>query len=340
MARVVSYLPQEQFIKSKIQIPPGWEIIYTREHGEAEIIEACRGADFLLVPAANPPITAHIIQHIPSVCLLQGFGAGFDKIDINAAREVDLPVANTPGQNAHTVAEFTIGMLVNLQRKILISNREVKAGRYKEIERELIRTGLREIRGTNMGLVGLGRIGRLVAALASFMGAKVSYYDPYRVEQSVEQELKVTYSPFEELLKNNDVISLHLLLNKDTRNLISRHELALMPPGSLLINTARGEIVDQAALAEALESGHLGGAALDHFFPDPPPTDHPLLNLSEAANDRLIVTSHIAGVTAGSFARMLRLAMENMQRVAAGENPVNVVNGISRARFHQQSTEK
>lgn len=339
MPKVVSYLPQEQFIKSEIKILPGWEIVFAREHEEAEIIEACRGAAFLLVPAANPPITARILRNIPSVCLVQGFGAGYDKIDLDAARDVSLPVANTPGQNAHTVAEFTVGLLVNLQRKILISNREVKAGRYKEIERELIRTGLKEIRGTAIGLVGLGRIGRLVAALLSFMGAKVSYYDPYRAEQGVEAELSATYRPFEDLLKNNEVISLHLLLNKDTRNLISHHELALMPPGSLLINTARGEIVDQAALAAALESGHLGGAALDHFFPDPPPPDHPLLNLSDGASDRLIVTSHLAGVTAGSFSRMLKLAMENMQRVAAGEDPTNVVNGITRARLSPKGTE-
>ena len=339
MPRVVSYLPQEQFSKSNIQTPHGWEISYAREHGEDEIIEACRGADFLLVPAANPPITARVLRNIPSVCLVQGFGAGYDKIDLDAARDVNLPVANTPGQNAHTVAEFTIGMLVNLQRKILISNREVKAGRYREIERELIRTGLQEIRGTSIGLLGLGRIGRLVASLASFMGAKVSYYDPFRAEQCVEAELGVAYLPFEDLLNNNEVISLHLLLNKDTRNLISHRALSLMPPGSLLINTARGEIVDQAALAAALENGHLGGAALDHFFPDPPPPDHPLLNLSDGASDRLIVTSHLAGVTAGSFSRMLRLAMENIQCVAAGENPANVVNGITRARLSPNGTE-
>lgn len=335
MPKFVSYLPEEQFNKSNVQIPPGWGIVFAREHGEDDIIQTCKDADFLLVTAAGPPVTARVINNIPSVRMLQGFGAGYDKIDLEAAREAGLPVANTPGQNAHTVAEFTIGMLVSLQRKILISNREVKKGRYKEIERELIKSGLKEVRGTNMGLVGLGRIGRLVAGLASFMGAKVCYYDPYRAAAEVEQELNITYCSFEELLKNNEVISLHLLLNNDTRNLISHHELALMPPGALLINTARGEIVDQAALAEALERGHIGGAALDHFFPDPPPADHPLLNLSEEASDRLIVTSHIAGVTAGSFARMLRMAMDNIERVAAGGDPQNVVNGIARARFFQ-----
>ncbi len=333
MPRVVSFYPLELFKRDKVEIPSGWDFLFAKDRGEKEIIEACKGADFLLVTAANPPITALIIQNIDSICLLQVFGAGFDKIDIDAAREVNLPVANTPGQNATTVAEFTIGALVALQRKIFIGNREVKAGNHYAIEQHFIRSGLKEIRGAAIGLLGLGAIGRLVAGLANFMGAKVSYYDPYRVDKSMEEKLNVTYCSFEELLSNNEVISLHVPLNKDTRGLISKDELALMQPGALLINTARGEIVDQDALAEALESGHLGGAAVDHFSPDPPPADHPLLTLSEAANERLIVTSHIAGVTAGSFARMLKMSVENLQRVAAGEDPRCVVNGITRARF-------
>jgi lactate dehydrogenase-like 2-hydroxyacid dehydrogenase len=332
MVKIISYLPGALFVKNKVELPTGWDFVSKKDHGEKEIIEACRGVDFLLVTAAGPPITAQIIQNIPSVCLLQVFGAGFDKIDVDAARELNLPVANTPGQNATTVAEFTIGVLITLQRKILIGNREVKAGKFVHIEREFIKTGLKEIRGTSIGLLGLGAIGRQVARLAAFMGAEVSYYDPYRADKSVEEELKVTYLPFRELLKNNEVISLHVPLNNDTRGLISRDELALMQPESLLINTARGEIVDQAALAEALESGHIAGAAVDHFFPDPPPPDHPLLNLSERANDRLIVSPHIAGVTAGSFGRMLKEALANIQRVAAGNNPRYVVNGITEAR--------
>lgn len=333
MPRVICFLPPELFEKSKVKILSGWDFIFVREHGEQEIIEACKGADFLLVTAANPPITARVIENIHTIRMLQVFGAGFDKVDFEAAREHNLPVANTPGQNATTVAEFTIGALVALQRKILIGNREVKAGNFTSIEREFIQTGLKEIRETKIGLLGLGAIGRLVARLFTFMSAEVSYYDPCRVDRAREEELKVTYRSFEELLKSSEVISLHVPLNKNTRGLLSKNEIALMKPGTLLINTARGEIVEQGALAEALESGHLGGAAVDHFSPDPPPPDHPLLNLSPAACDRLIVTPHIAGVTAGSFARMLKEAVTNLQRVAAGEDPQYVVNGIARARF-------
>ena len=254
--------------------------------------------------------------------------------------EVNLPVATTPGQNATTVAEFTIGMLVALQRKILIGKREVEAGNHEKIHQKFIKSGLKEIRGTTIGLLGLGAVGRSVARLANVMGAKVSYYDVYRQDKNIEEKLNVTFSTFKDLLKNNEVISLHLPLNNDTRGLISKEEFALMQPGTLLINTARGEIVDQIALAEALESGHLGGAAIDHFAPDPPPIDHPLLNLSAEASDRLIVTPHIAGVTGESFTRMLKEAVENMQRVLAGENPKYVVNGITCARNRRNDPKK
>lgn len=340
MPRVVSYFPEILFEKRKVEIPAGWDFYFPQDSGEKAIIEYCSGADFLFVPAANPPVTAEIIQNIPSVCLLQVFGAGFDKVDLNAAKEVNLPVANTPGQNATTVAEYTLGVIVALQRKLFTGNQEVKAGNYLSIERDFIVSGLKEVRDTKIGLLGLGAIGRLVTRLANFMGAKVSYYDPYRLDQSMEEELKVTYCSFHELLAQNEVVSLHLPLNKDTSGLISRAEFALMQPGALLINSARGEIVDQAALAEALENGDLGGAAVDHFSPDPPPVDHPLLTLSAAANDKLLVSPHIAGVTAGSFTRMLKEALANMARVAAGENPRYVVNGITRTRRPEEPGEK
>jgi len=333
MPKVACFLPPGLFERNKVKIPPGWNFVFTEDYGEREIIEACKDADFLMVTAANPPITATIIQNIPSVCLLQVFGSGFDKIDISAAKKLNLPVANTPGQNATTVAEFTIGMIIALQRKVMVGNREVKTGRHREIEQEFIRTGLKEIRGTKIGLIGLGTIGRQVARLATFMGAQVSYYVPSRYDKKIEDELKVRYCSFAELLQNNEVISLHVPLNEDTRWLISRNELALMQPGALLINTARGEVLDQAALAEALESGHLGGAAVDNFSPDPPPPDHPLLNLSAAANEKFIASPHIAGVTAASFSRMLEEALANIQRVAAGENPKYVVNGITSPRM-------
>ncbi len=332
MPRVVSILPQKFFQVAGVELPPDWDFHYQTDLTEDEIIMACRGADFLLVPATYPPITARILENIPSVSLVQSGGAGYDQIDVTAAARLGLPVANAPGENAITVAEFTIGMIIALQRHIVLSDREVKAGNYRRLREQLLAVGLKEISDIKLGLVGLGAIGRQVARLAGMLGAQVSYYDAWRISESVETELAVIYKPLDKLLATSDVISLHLPLNENTRGLISSREFHIMPPGAIFINTARGELVDQTALAEALESGHLGGAAIDTLAPEPPPPDHPLLRLSPAALDRTLLTTHLAGVTRGAFNRMLRTALANMVRVFAGEAPIHVVNGISEAR--------
>lgn len=332
MPKVVSILPRERFKGAGVELPAGWDFLFQTNLTEEAIIAACKGADFLLVPATYPPITARILENIPSICLIQSSGAGYDQIDVAAARRLGLPVANVPGKNAVTVAEFTIGLLIALQRCVLLSDRAIKAGNYRQIKEQLMVMGLPEVRDTRLGLVGLGAIGREVARIARILGARVSYYDVRRADSNLEEELQINYQPFEELLATSDAISLHVPLNEQTRGLIGRRELAIMRPGALLINTARGEIVDQLALAEALEKGHLGGAAIDTLAPEPPPPGHPLLNLSPAARDRLLLTPHIAGVTTGAFRRMLRAALENLARVAAGEAPNYVVNGVFAAR--------
>jgi phosphoglycerate dehydrogenase-like enzyme len=179
-------------------------------------------------------------------------------------------------------------------------------------------------------LIGFGAIGRYVAKLAGMLGASISYYDVFRPTPEIEAELKVDYKALDDLLATSQIISTHVPLSDQTRNLISKRELALMPAGSWLINTARGEVVDQAALAESLEMGHLGGAAIDTVSPEPPGPDHPLLNLSPAASKRLLVTPHIAGATVGSNKKMIRVGLDNMLRVLRGEPVLTIVNGISR----------
>jgi len=142
----------------------------------------------------------------------------------------------------------------------------------------------------------------------------------------------VDYKTLEELLATSDIISIHVPLTEQTLKIKGHREFGLMRPGALFINTARGEVVDQEALAAALECGQLGGAAIDCISPEPPPPGHPLLNLSPAARDRLLLTPHLAGVTLGAFRRMLLNALENMNRVAGGEAPRFVVNGITKGR--------
>ncbi len=330
--KVLSFLPRERFENAEVSFPAELEFSFKHLTAEDDIIEACRGMDFLFVPAAFPPITAAVLDKIPSVRMIQSAGTGYDKVDTVSAARCNLPVANSPGANITTVAEFTVAMMITLQRRMLIADREIKTGNYNQIRQKLFAGGLKEISDLHLGLVGFGAIGRKVAQVAGLLGARVSYFDVFRSDPAIEKQLQVIYKDLDDLLRTSEAVSIHTPLTKQTYHLIARRELGLMASGSILINTARGEIVDPEALAEALEDEYLMGAAIDTLYPEPPPPDHPLLNLSKAGQDRLLITPHIAGTTKSAFRRMLSQAIANIVAVAAGHPPKHVVNGILRAR--------
>ena len=330
--KVLSILPRERFENAGVSFPAELDFSFKHVTAEDDIIEACRGIDFLCLPAAFPPITAAVLASIPSVRMIQSAGTGYDKVDTASAARFNIPVANSPGANITTVAEFTIAMMITLQRRMVTADREIKAGNYGPIRERLFSAGLKEISDLRLGLVGFGAIGKKVAQIAGLFGARISYFDVLRPDRTVEEQLQVVYKDFDDLLRTSDAVSLHTPLTKQTYHLINRRELRLMAPGSILINTARGEVVAPEALAEVLEDKHLMGAAIDTLYPEPPPPDHPLLNLSKAARDRLLITPHIAGTTKSAFQRMLNQAIANIAAVAAGHPPRHVVNGILKAR--------
>jgi phosphoglycerate dehydrogenase-like enzyme len=318
-------MPLKRFQDAGVDLPPELDVRFESAVTEDEIIEACRTAEFLFLPAAFPPMTGRILENLSAVRLIQSAGAGYDMVDIEGAGRLSIPVANTPGHNALAVAEFTIALLISLQRRIVISDREIKAGNYAHHRETLFRSGLAEVRDTELGLIGLGAIGREVARIATLLGARVSYSDVERRPEA-ESELGLVFRGLKEILTLSDAVSLHAPLTPATRGIVGAAELQAMKPGAFLINTSRGELVDSRALAEALEEGRIGGAALDTVSPEPPPAEHPLLNLSPAAGERLLITPHIAGITRNSFARMLRAGFENILRVVNGKPPENVVN--------------
>jgi phosphoglycerate dehydrogenase-like enzyme len=330
--KVLSILPCERFENAEVPLPAELEFSFKHVTTESDIIEACRGIDFLFVPAAFPPITAAVLDNIPSIRMIQSAGTGYDKVDTASAARCNIPVANSPGANITTVAEFTIAMMIALQRRMAISDREIKAGNYGPIREKLFTGGLKEISDLRLGLVGFGAIGRKVAQVAGLLGARVRYFDVIRPDLTIEEQLQVIYKDFDDLLRTSDAVSIHTPLTKKTNHLIGQRELRLMKPGSILINTARGEIVAPEALAEALEDKHLMGAAIDTLYPEPPTPDHPLLNLSKAARDRLLITPHIAGTTKSAFQRMLSQAIANIAAVADGYPPKHVVNEVVTAR--------
>lgn len=331
--KIVSLVLQERFETYEVKLPEIWGFHFLKTQDSDEIIAACKGADCLLVPGTGAVISAYILERIPTIKFIQSAATGFNCVDTSMAAQLGIPVANIPGTNLNAVAEFTIGMIMALQRQIVIADREVKAGNFSTLRNSMLSKGIRELSGSKLGLVGLGAIGRQVARLAVVFGVSVSYFDIFHQSSEVEHELNVTFLPLNELLALNDIISIHVPLNEQTQNIINYRELSLMPQGSLFVNVSRGELVDQAGLAMALESGHLAGAAIDTLYPEPPGPDHPLLTLSAAACDRLIMTPHIAGTTAGAFKRMLEAVLDNISRVARDEQPRNIVNGVTKRRM-------
>jgi phosphoglycerate dehydrogenase-like enzyme len=335
MARVATLLPVERFEVPGAVIPEALTFHFENDHSEAAIIAACSNAEFLFVPANYPPITARIIENIPTVRMIQSHGTGFNRIDTAAAARLEIPVANVPGLNSGTVAEYVIGLIIALQRRIVVADREIKAGKYTAARRDLFKQGLNEITGSRLGIVGMGAIGRRVAKLAGILGASVMYHDLYRADAQLESELKIEYTTLEKLLSGSDIVTVHVPLTTGTAGLMGEKEIGAMPRGSILINACRGEVVDQMVLADALETGHLHGAAIDTVSPEPPPPEHPLLNLSPVARDRLILTPHIAGITDQAFGRLLNHALSNISRVVSGKPPENVVNGVLEARLRK-----
>ena len=245
--------------------------------------------------------------------LIQQPAVGFDVIDHDAAAEFGIPLANAAGFNADTVADWTIMGMLNVVRHGARADRDMRAGAWRP-------AGLRarDMRALTVGIVGMGNIGQQVAARLVGFGSRILYYDP------VARDLP-GYEPVSlpELLERSDIVTLHLPLDAGSKALIGAAELRRMRQGAILCNASRGPIVDEAALIDSLESGHLGGAALDVFEIEPLPTDSPLRRM-----DNVFLSPHIAGGSEQARANLLEQTAANIRRVLAGEKPVNVVNGL------------
>ncbi len=258
-------------------------------------------------------VTADVIAQATRLRVISRYGVGVDSIDLKAATEHGVVVTTTPGANSVAVAELTMGLLLALARHIPYHDRAVKEGGWKRAQ------GI-ELAGLTLGVVGLGQIGQLVARLATGFGMRVLYYDPFPPAQEVVDALGVSSRSLEALLAESDVISLHLPLTDATRNLIDQAALGLMKPSALLINTARGGIVDEQALYEALSAGRLAGAACDVFLKEPP-GENPLLSL-----DNFIASPHAGSATRQTTLRMGMMASQNALAVLQGRRPAHVAN--------------
>jgi D-3-phosphoglycerate dehydrogenase len=273
---------------------------------EAEMVELIRDADGAILGLDE--VTAKVIEAGRELKVLSRYGVGVDAVDLKAATAAGVVVTNTPGTNHIAVAELTLGLMLSVARRIPQHNNIAKAGEWKRV------TGT-ELTGKTLGIIGLGQISREVIqrALAFDMHVLVSTGYP-------DKALKVEYVPLERLLAESDFVSLHCSLTPERVNLIGEAQLRSMKPTSYLINTARGELVDEGALYRALKEGWIAGAASDVFVEEPP-RGSPLLEL-----DSFIATPHTGANTRESVLRMGVLAVENALQVLRGERPAYVVN--------------
>ena len=271
--------------------------------------------------------TAEMITGSPNLKIIARHGVGSDNVDIPAATDHGVWVTVTPGQNSQAVAEHVFALALALSRKVVTAATATRGGAWSNVKAGLVGS---ELSGKTLGLYGLGSIGTRVAAIATGFGMDVIVTDPYLSAEQITQA-GGRQVELDELLTTSDVISLHIPLTPATRHTINADAIARMRPGTLLINTARGGLIDEQALIDALRSGHLGGAALDVLdaenvdMKDPLP--HNRLPLDEIEN--VIVTPHVAGQTNESLRNVGAAALICIQQALAGDTPNHALNTIA-----------
>jgi D-3-phosphoglycerate dehydrogenase len=280
-----------------------------RAYRAAELVEALRDVDAIIT--GTDELTAEVLAAANRLRTIAKHGVGLDTIDLGTARSRGIIVTATPGAIQDSVADLTLGLLLALARHIVPAQLSLRDGKWQSF------LGL-ELRGKTLGLVGLGRIGKEVCHRAQAFGMRVVAFDPFP-DAAFGTTRDVSFLPFADVLAVADVVSLHAGLTTGTTPLIGAAELALMKPSALLINTARGHLVDESALADALRLGRLAGAGLDVFAIEPPGAS-PLVAL-----DNVVLTPHIGGQTTEGLLRMGEMTVENCLRALRGEEPLFTV---------------
>ena len=294
--------------------PLGVELRPRQCKSEEEIIELTRGADAVLNCYAK--MTARVIEKLDRCKIIARYGIGVDNVDLAAASKARILVTNVPDYCIDEVSDHALALLLTLARKIVTADTGVKSGNWNVTAHAEIR----RLRGQTVGLIGFGKIAKALASKVQPLGMRVLVYDPYLEAELISRHGAEAVS-LDRLLAESDAISIHVPLSSKTRNLIGPDELARMKSTSFLINTSRGGIVDEQALAEALTAKRLGGAALDVLSVEPPPPDHPL---RQAPN--IILTPHLAFYSRESVIELQTKAAEEVARALKGEPPRSPVN--------------
>jgi phosphoglycerate dehydrogenase-like enzyme len=310
-------MPAELLEQAQRLKPSGFNLLtMPGSASAADIAAAMRDAEYLM--GFIRPLPDEAYTNAKELKLVQVLSAGYDRINIEGARKAHVPICQNGGANSVAVAEHTIMLMLAVYRKLVMFHQNVARGRWHDgIPRN---EDVFELEGKTVGLVGLGHIGQQVARRLKPFDAKLIYYDAFRRSSEEEASIGIQYVPFETLLDTADVVSLHVPLNDSTRKMIDANALGRMKPKAILINTCRGEVVDEPALVDALKRGRILGAGLDTLELEPANPANPLLTLPNVT-----LTPHTAGPTWDSFRKRFQNGYANIQRVSQGQPPLWVI---------------
>lgn len=301
---------------------PDFNIVDGHEMNKEDLADALSRSDIVLGDYTfKQGIGPEVLGKAGSIKLIQQPSVGYQHIDVAACSDRGIRVANTPGANTISVAEHTIAWGLCLFRNVFASQQGMKQGRWEQMSIKPV-----ELAGKIWGLVGFGQIGKAVALrLKPFGLGKVLYSDIVRAAKETEDLYGVEYCSFADILKLADIISLHAPLNEATAGLIGKDQIEAMKPTAFLINVARGGMIDEEALAEALQKGRIAGAAIDVFSEEPVSPDNPLFAVP---GNKVLFSPHVAGVSNEAAGRIINMALGNIARVLKGEEPHYVINPI------------
>lgn len=292
-----------------------------------QALAAAPDADILFVDSVAS-VPRALIDGLPNLKLVNTEGVGFNGVDCEAAAARGIPVCNNAGGNAHAVAEQALLLMLGLLRHVLAWDTAVRDGRQFQAKAEGFANGITDLADCTVGIIGLGNSGQALAKRLHAFGTRVLYTSHHRKSPALEQELHVEWYELPDLLGACDIVSLHTAVTEDTADMVDAAFLSQMKDGAYLINTARGDLVVNDDLAAALKSGKLAGAGLDTIAPEPVTSDNVLLNLEPTVAARILFSPHVAGITTGSRCRMQNHMWDNLARVARGERPTCIVNGV------------
>ena len=304
-----------KFVMTQAVCPEGLQMldgvadVYVADNQDPNnYLDEMKDADALIVRIAK--CDGHAIENSPNLKVIGRTGVGYDSVDVKTATAHGIPVVITPGANNRSVAEHAVAMMFALSKNLVEAQQEMCKGNWE------IRGAKKafELEGKTIGILGLGAIGRETAKICEGCGMKVAAYDPFLSKEQVEGYGAVYYENYEDLLKVSDVVSIHVPLTDETKNMISKKQLTEMKKTALIINCSRGGIINETDLVEALKAGEIAGAGTDVFCSEPPKTDDPLLNCPN-----LIVSRHSAAQTREAVIKMAQMCVKGCLAVAEGK---------------------